>query len=99
MFSLQKLIIDFMCVCEHPQPCPTPCNLVDCSLPGSSVHELSQARNWSWFPFPPPEDLPDPGMKPLSLVSPGLAGGFFTAEPPGKTLITQRIMKGNIYDV
>ena len=84
MFSLQKPIIDFMCVCEHPQSCSTPCNPVDCSLPGPSVHEPSQARNWSWLPFPPPADLPDPGIKPLSPVSPGLAGGFFTTEPPGK---------------
>ena len=35
----------------------------------------------SGSPFPPPGDLPDPGIKP---VSPTLAGGFFTTEPPGK---------------
>ena len=33
---------------------------------------------WSGLPFPPPGDLPDPGIKPVSLVSPALAGGFFT---------------------
>ena len=26
----------------------------------------------------PPGDLPDPGMEPVSLTSPALAGGFFT---------------------
>ena len=31
-----------------------------------------------------PGDLPDSGIKPLSLASPALAGGFFTTEPPGK---------------
>ena len=36
---------------------------------------------WSWLPFPSPEDLPDPRIKP---VSPALAGGLFTNEPPGK---------------
>ena len=36
---------------------------------------------WSGFPFPPPGDLPDPGIEPMS---PALAGGFFTTEPPGK---------------
>ena len=36
---------------------------------------------WGGSPFPPPGDLPDPGIKP---VSPTLAGGFFTTEPPGK---------------
>ena len=36
---------------------------------------------WNELPFPSPGDLPDPGIKPLS---PALAGGFFTTEPPGK---------------
>ena len=36
------------------------------------------------FSFPTPGDLPDPGIKPVSPTSPGLAGGFFTAELPGK---------------
>ena len=38
---------------------------------------------WSGLPFPAPGDLPDPEVEPLS---PSLAGGFFTAEPPGKPL-------------
>ena len=38
------------------------------------------------LPFPPPEDLPDSGIKPVSLVSPALAGEFFTSEPAGKPL-------------
>ena len=33
---------------------------------------------WSGLPFPTPGDLPDPGIKPVSLASPALAGGFFT---------------------
>ena len=37
---------------------------------------------WSGVPFPPPGDLLDSGME---LVSPALAGGFFTLEPPGKS--------------
>ena len=39
---------------------------VDCSLPGSSVHGILQARYWSGLPFPSPRDLPDPGIKPTS---------------------------------
>ena len=39
---------------------------------------------WSGLPCPPPGDLPDPGIKPASPVSPALAGGFFTTELPGK---------------
>ena len=36
------------------------------------------------LPFPPPGDLPDPGIKP---ASPALVGGFFTTAPPGKPCI------------
>ena len=32
---------------------------------------------WSGLPFPSPDYLPDPGIKPRSLLSPALAGGFF----------------------
>ena len=39
---------------------------------------------WSGLPFLPQGDLPDPGIELVSLVSPGLAGGFFAPEPPGK---------------
>ena len=39
---------------------------------------------WSGLPFPPPGDLPDPRIKP---ISPALAGRYFTNEPPGKPLI------------
>ena len=39
---------------------------------------------WSGLPFPPPADLPDPEIEPVSLVSPALAGGFLTTGPPGK---------------
>ena len=43
--------------------------------------EFSRQEHGNGFPFPAPGDLPDPGIEP---VSPGLAGGFFTTEPPGK---------------
>ena len=43
--------------------------------------EFSQEEDWSGLPFPTPGDLPDPGIKPASLVSPSLAGGFLTTEP------------------
>ena len=54
---------------------------MDRSPRSSSVHDIFQARLRSGLPFPPPGDLPDPRIEP---VSPALAGGFFTTEPPGK---------------
>ena len=40
--------------------------------------EFSRQEYWNRLSFPPPGDLPDPGIKPASLLSPALAGGFFT---------------------
>ena len=60
------------------QLCLTLCNPMDCSPPGSSVHGISRQEYWSGLPCPPPGDLPDPGIKPTSFISPALAGGFFT---------------------
>ena len=62
----------------------TLCNPMDGRAPGSSLHGIFQARYWSGLPFLSLGDLPDPGIKPVSLVSPALAGGFFTTVPPGK---------------
>ena len=56
---------------------------MDGSLPGSSVLEFPRQEYWSGLPFPPPGDLPDPGIEPMS---PALAGGFFTAEHLGTLL-------------
>ena len=38
---------------------------------------FSRQEYWSGFPFPSSEDLPDPGIKPTSLMSPALASGSF----------------------
>ena len=54
------------------------------SPPGSSLQGFPRQEYWSGLPFPPPGDLPDPGMEPASLVSPALAGRFFIQTPPGK---------------
>ena len=39
---------------------------------------FSRQEYWSGLPCSPPGDLPHPGIKPLSLMSPTLVGGFFT---------------------
>ena len=46
---------------------------MDRSLPGSSVHGLSQARMLEWVAFPSQGDLPNLGTEPVSPVSPALA--------------------------
>ena len=50
----------FMCLCLVAQLCPTPCDL-------SGLHPsmgIFRQEYWSGLPFPPPGDLPDPGIKP-----------------------------------
>ena len=37
--------------------------------------EFSRHEYWSGLPCPPPGDLPDPGIKPVFLTSPAVAGG------------------------
>ena len=56
--------------------------IVACQAPLSM--EFSRQEYWSGLPFPPPGDLPNPGIKPVSPTSPVLAGGFFATETPGK---------------
>ena len=46
--------------------------------------EFSTQEYWSELPIPTPGTLPDPGIKPMSLMSPALAGQFFTTTPSGK---------------
>ena len=57
------------------------CDLTDCSLPGSSVHGVSQARIRSGLPFPSLGDVPNPGIE---HGSPVLQADSLPPEPPGK---------------
>ena len=45
---------------------------------------FSDEKYCNMLPFPPPEDLPDLGIKPVSLASPVMAGRVFTTEPPSR---------------
>ena len=47
---------------------------------------FSRQEYWSGLPYSPPEDLPEPGMEPASLIFPALTGRFFSlpVEFPGK---------------
>ena len=75
-------------LCLVAQLCPTLGDPMEYSVPGSSVYEDSPGKEyWGGLPCPLPGDLPNPGIKPVSLNSPALAGGFFTTsttrEAPG----------------
>ena len=72
-----------MHACSASQSCPTLYNPMDCSPLGSSVHGIFQTRILG-LPFPPSRECPDEGSEPECLVSPALAGEFFSTEPPGE---------------
>ena len=61
---------------------------MDCSPPGFPVHGFPRHEYWSGLPFPLPRNLPDPRIEPQS---PALAGGFFTTESPGKTMLLNKV--------
>ena len=78
----QGILVTYVCVCSvmsqffatlwtvaHQTPLPM---------------EFFRQEYWSGFLFSTPGDLPDPGIEPVSLTFPALAGRFFTTVPPGK---------------
>ena len=56
--------------------CLTLCDLMDCVHQASLSMGFSRQEYWNGLPCPPPGDLPEPGIKPVS--PPVLVGGFFT---------------------
>ena len=58
----------------YAQLCPTLCDPMNHSLPGSSVHGILQERILDELPCSPAGDLPNPGMEPSYLLSPALTG-------------------------
>ena len=78
-----------ICVCVHTLACVLSCSVLSdsCVTPWTVPRQaplsmgFPREEYWSGLPFPPPGDLPNPGIQ---LTSPVLAGGFFTTESPGK---------------
>ena len=91
------LVKDMEHACVHAKPlwsCPTLCDPIDHSPPGSSVHGILQARMLEWLPFPPPGDLPNPGIELVSLTPPALADGFFTIREAPKDTQAPFLLSG-----
>ena len=62
-------IADSVCMCvQLPQRCPTLCDPVDYSPPGSSVQGILQARILEWVACPPPGGLPNPRIEPTFVL-------------------------------
>ena len=72
---LSCILASMLSCFSHIQLCVTPWTVAH---QASLSVGFSRQEHWSGVPCPPPEDLPDPGIEPLSLTSPALAGRFFT---------------------
>ena len=91
-FQLSLRIYNFslcVCVCFIVQSCPDNLQLHGLYVLGSSVHGISQIRILEWVAISFSRGSFEP-------ASPALAGGFFTAQPPGKPGIAHRLEKAGL---
>ena len=92
-FVVLKAATEFLTGSEHQRVrvrryrCMLSCSVVSNSSQPYGLQPTRLLCPWDFpgkntavggLPCPPPGDLPNPGMEPVSLVSPALAGGFFT---------------------
>ena len=85
MLDTEFVLSCWMCA-KSRQSCPTLCNPMDCSPPGSSVHGIFQARILESVAISYSSGLPNPGIETAFLMSPALACGFFTTSATWETL-------------
>ena len=80
-------LIDICVICVEWMPSPFSHAWLFATL-GTVDHQaplsmgFSKQEHWSGVPFPPPGDLPDPGIESRTLMSPAPAGGLFTSSAP-----------------
>ena len=76
-----------VCICA----CQVTSIMSDCATPWTVAHQAPLSMGffrpeyWTGLPFPSAGDLPDPGIKLASGVSPGLQADSLPAEPSGKS--------------
>ena len=75
LFSLLILFCILAQSLNHVQSFVTPCTA---AYQAPLSMGIPRQEYWSGLPLPPPEDLPDRGIKPTSVASPAIACGFFT---------------------
>ena len=75
---------EVVCARSVAQLCPTFCNSWTIASQASLSMEFPRQEYWSGLPFPPPGDLPDPGIEPMSPAS---AGRIFTTKPLGNPTV------------
>ena len=95
---LRFLSISAMCMrAELLQLCPPFRYAMNFSLPGSSVHGILQARTLEWVAMPSSRRSSQPGIEPVSLMSPALASGFFITSATWEAPICAILFKNYVY--
>ena len=91
----KSMMLQNACVLSCIRLFPTPSTVSTVACQASLSTEFSRQEYWSGLPSPTPGDLLDAGIEPRSLVSPALAGRFFTTSATlgghTKTLICCRV--------
>ena len=81
-----------LCYGQSLQACLTLCVLWTVARQAPLSMGSFRQEYWSALPCPPPGDLPDLGIEPISLASPAFADRFFTHRAPGKPQNTHRFI-------
>ena len=85
------------CVCVCTQLCPIICNPMNCSPPGSSVHEIIQARILECVAISSSRRASQPKDPTLVSRVSCIAGWFFTTVPHVKSFNTQILLSLNFH--
>ena len=81
------VIPDYTCACVHVKSLSyvqLPATLWTVARQALLSMGFSRQEYWSGFPCPPPGDLSNPRIKPMSFMSPALAAGFSTTSTAWK---------------
>ena len=75
---------------------PTLCDPMDCTHQAPLSMGFPRQEYWSELLFPSPEDLPNPGIEPVSLVYPALQVDSLPTVPSGKSSRIARLKKKKV---
>ena len=84
----------YVCVLSHFSPVRLCVTLWTTACQAPLSMGFSRQEYWSGLPFLPPGDLPNPGIESAFLVSPMLAGEFFTTSAAWKAQTQLLYLKG-----